>query len=78
MRFRANNALPEDAQDSSGYPWRSRGAAIVSLWDYGHIKFWFERTPRILLEEAGFREILFNRVGRISVFAKSMIAVARK
>lgn len=51
---------------------------FTALWDYGHIKFWSERTLRILLEEAGFREISFTRVGRIPVFAKSMIAIARK
>ena len=32
----------------------------------------------ILLEEAGFRDIRFERVGRIPPLAKAMIAVARK
>ena len=51
---------------------------FTALWDYGHIKFWSERTLRVLLKEAGFTKISFNRVGRIPVFAKSMIAIARK
>ncbi|NIP46689.1 MAG: methyltransferase domain-containing protein [Gammaproteobacteria bacterium] len=48
------------------------------LWDGGHIKFWSERTLRVLLEEAGFQEIKFRRIGRISALAKSMIAISRK
>jgi 2-polyprenyl-6-hydroxyphenyl methylase/3-demethylubiquinone-9 3-methyltransferase len=51
---------------------------FTALWDHGHIKFWSIPTLRILLEEAGFREIRFHRVGRIPHFAKSIIAVARK
>ena len=53
-------------------------AHFTALWDHGHIKFWSERTLRALLEEAGFRDIRFRRVGRIPALAKSMIAVARK
>lgn len=48
------------------------------LWDNGHIKFWSEKTLRCLLEERGFTEVRFIRVGRIPPFAKSMIAIARK
>lgn len=51
---------------------------FTALWDNGHIKFWSFRTLRVLLEEAGFQEISFQRVGRIPALAKSMIAVARK
>lgn len=51
---------------------------FTALWDYGHIKFWSERTLGILLREAGFNEIAFHRVGRIPALAKSMIAVARR
>lgn len=51
---------------------------FTALWDHGHIKFWSERTLQILLEEAGFKEITFKRVGRIHPLAKSMIAIARK
>lgn len=51
---------------------------FTALWDHGHIKFWSRRTLRGLLEEAGFREISFRRVGRIPMLAMSMIAVARK
>jgi 2-polyprenyl-3-methyl-5-hydroxy-6-metoxy-1,4-benzoquinol methylase len=53
-------------------------AHFTALWDHGHIKFWSERTLWLLLEEAGFKEIQFMRVGRIPAFAKSMIAIARK
>ena len=48
------------------------------LWDGGHIKFWSERTLAALLNERGFDDVVFVRVGRIPPFAKSMIAVARK
>jgi len=53
-------------------------AHFTALWDYGHIKFWSIKTLRILLLEAGFREVRFRRVGRILPLAKSMIAVARR
>ena len=48
------------------------------LWDHGHIKFWSESTLRQLLEETGFADITFERVGRIPPLAKSMIAIAHK
>lgn len=51
---------------------------FTALWDHGHIKFWSENTLTQLLQEAGFRSIRFERVGRISPLAKSMIAVAKK
>lgn len=51
---------------------------FTALWDYGHIKFWSFKTLRLLLERAGFREIIFQRVGRIPILAKSMIVIARK
>ena len=51
---------------------------FTALWDHGHIKFWSENTLTQLLKEAGFRSIEFERVGRISPLAKSMIAVAKK
>lgn len=68
-----------------GY-WKNLAMAITGkmdnhftvLWDHGHIKFWSERTLSALLEEAGFRDIQFRRVGRIPALAKSMIAIARK
>jgi 2-polyprenyl-6-hydroxyphenyl methylase/3-demethylubiquinone-9 3-methyltransferase len=68
-----------------GY-WKNLAMAITgkmdrhftALWDHGHIKFWSKRTLSALLEEAGFRDIQFRRVGRIPALAKSMIAVARK
>ena len=53
-------------------------AHFTALWDHGHIKFWSVRTLTILLEEAGFRDLRFLRVGRIPPLAKSMIAIARR
>lgn len=51
---------------------------FTALWDHGHIKFWSIRTLRQLLEEVGFTDIRFRRVGRIPPLAKSMIAIARR
>ncbi len=48
------------------------------LWRHGHIKFFSIKTLGTLLREVGFEEIKFERVGRISPLAKSMIAVANK
>lgn len=53
-------------------------AHFWALWDGGHIKFWSIRTLSALLAEKGFEIIRFERVGRIPVLAKSMIAVARR
>jgi len=53
-------------------------AHFTALWDGGHIKFWSECTLRILLDEAGFADIRFHRVGRVTALAKSMIAIARR
>ena len=68
-----------------GY-WKNLALALVGkfdahwspLWDGGHIKFWSEITLRALLEETGFVDISFCRVGRIPPLAKSMIAIAHK
>jgi 2-polyprenyl-3-methyl-5-hydroxy-6-metoxy-1,4-benzoquinol methylase len=51
---------------------------FTALWDGGHIKFWSMATLSRLLEEAGFADIAFLRVGRVPCLAKSMIALARK
>ncbi len=48
------------------------------LWTHGHIKIWSPSTLHQLLEETGFRDIQFRRVGRIPPLAKSMIAIAKK
>ena len=50
----------------------------TALWDYGHIKFWSEKTLTQLLLDEGFKSVRFERVGRIKTLAKSMIAVAQK
>lgn len=51
---------------------------FTALWDNGHIKFWSIATLRELLQEAGFVDIRFERVGRVPALAKSIIAIARK
>lgn len=51
---------------------------FTALWDHGHIKFWSIETLGRLLRETGFRDVSFERVGRIPPLAKSMIALARK
>ena len=48
------------------------------LWEHGHIKFWSVKTLRILLMEAGFRDVKFEFAGRIPLLAKSMIAIANR
>jgi 2-polyprenyl-6-hydroxyphenyl methylase/3-demethylubiquinone-9 3-methyltransferase len=53
-------------------------AHFTALWDYGHIKFWSERTLTALLREAGFAIHRVVRVGRIPPLAKSMIMVAQR
>ena len=53
-------------------------AHFTALWDGGHIKFWSMKTLNYLLQEAGFVDIRFVRIGRVQVLAKSMIAIARK
>lgn len=53
-------------------------AHFTALWDHGHIKFWSMQTLQSLLDEAGFDEVSFIRVGRVPSLAKSMIAIAKK
>jgi 2-polyprenyl-6-hydroxyphenyl methylase/3-demethylubiquinone-9 3-methyltransferase len=48
------------------------------LSDHGHIKFWSAATLSVLLCQAGFASVRFERVGRIPALAKSMIAVAER
>ena len=51
---------------------------FTALWDGGHIKFFSIHTLGALLTEAGFRELRFERVGRVPALAKSMMAIVRK
>lgn len=51
---------------------------FTALWDHGHIKFWSIRTLGVLLREAGFHSIEFQRLGRVSPLAKTMMVIARK
>ncbi len=51
---------------------------FTALWDGGHIKFFSINTLTALLNEAGFENLRFYRVGRVPIFAKSMVAVFRK
>jgi 2-polyprenyl-3-methyl-5-hydroxy-6-metoxy-1,4-benzoquinol methylase len=53
-------------------------AHFTALWDHGHIKFWSVRTLGELLREVGFVDLHFERVGRIPMLAKSMVAIAKK
>lgn len=49
------------------------------LWDHGHIKFWSMKTLALLLRDAGFRRVRFERPGRcLPCLARSMMAVAYK
>lgn len=50
----------------------------TSAQDGEHIKFFSERTLRLVLQRAGFLDIRFVRAGRIGPLAKSMVAIARK
>lgn len=48
------------------------------LWEGGIIKFFSPKTLNLLLKDSDFTTIRFIKVGRIPVFAKSMIAVVHK
>jgi len=51
---------------------------FTATWDGGHIKFFSIATLTELLEERGFIDIRFHRVGRWPPLAKSMVAVVAK
>jgi 2-polyprenyl-3-methyl-5-hydroxy-6-metoxy-1,4-benzoquinol methylase len=53
-------------------------AHFTALWDHGHIKFWSRRTLGLLLQESGFGQVEFRKVGRVAPLAKSMIAIGRR
>ena len=53
-------------------------AHFTALWDGGHIKFFSIPTLRALLEEVGVKRIAFQRIGRVPLLAKSMIAVVER
>jgi 2-polyprenyl-3-methyl-5-hydroxy-6-metoxy-1,4-benzoquinol methylase len=67
-----------------GY-WKNLALAVVGkydahwhpLRDYGHIKFFSEKTLRLLFEESGFKVERFERVGRLPIFARSMLMAGR-
>lgn len=48
------------------------------LWEGGHLKFFTIPKLAALFEECGFKRYEFHRVGRIPVFAKSVLAVIRR
>ena len=48
------------------------------LWDHGHIKLWSRPTISTLLTEAGFSVPVIDRLGRVPVLAKSMLAAAKR
>ncbi|MCA9293115.1 MAG: class I SAM-dependent methyltransferase [Phycisphaerales bacterium] len=43
------------------------------LWDGGHIKFWSPRTLSMLLEEAGFGQMVWRGAGRLPMVWMSMV-----
>lgn len=47
------------------------------LWEGGHLKFFTIRKLRALFDELGFTSYELHRIGRVPIFAKSVIAVAR-
>ncbi len=47
-------------------------------WEGGHIKFFSERTIKLLLEEAGFGEIIYSNAGRLPWLWKSMVCRVQK
>lgn len=46
--------------------------------DYGHVKFFSQKTLTAMAREQGFRVTHFGRVGRVPVLAKSMIVVCER
>ena len=67
-----------------GY-WKNLSIALVNGWDRhadplhddGHIKLWTERKMRQLLNEQGFEQLRFSRLGRIPPLAKILFVCAR-
>lgn len=47
-----------------------------ALSDYGHIKFFSERTLGTMAAECGFRPVQFRRAGRVRPMAATMVMVA--
>jgi 2-polyprenyl-6-hydroxyphenyl methylase/3-demethylubiquinone-9 3-methyltransferase len=47
------------------------------LWEGGHLRFFSIPKLRALLSEAGFDGVEFQRIGRIPIVAKSVVAVVR-
>jgi 2-polyprenyl-3-methyl-5-hydroxy-6-metoxy-1,4-benzoquinol methylase len=66
-----------------GY-WKNLAIALTNgfdkhwwpLSDYGHIKFFSERTLGNMAQDCGFQRLLFQRAGRIRPLAATMIMVA--
>lgn len=49
---------------------------FTALWDGGHIKFWSRGTLTVLLNEFGFRVVVFKGCGRLPYLWKSMFVRA--
>jgi SAM-dependent methyltransferase len=68
-----------------GY-WKNLALALTGQMDKHHdaleetgpLKFFSVNTLAVLLRQTGFRHVDFHRVGRVPIFARTMIAVARK
>jgi 2-polyprenyl-6-hydroxyphenyl methylase/3-demethylubiquinone-9 3-methyltransferase len=50
---------------------------FTALWDGGHVKFFSVQTLNRLLRDCGAKNVNFMRAGRVSVLAKSMIAIVQ-
>jgi len=48
------------------------------LWEGGHLRFFTIEKLAELFKESGFTRYEFHRVGRVPVFAKSVLAVIRR
>jgi 2-polyprenyl-3-methyl-5-hydroxy-6-metoxy-1,4-benzoquinol methylase len=48
------------------------------LTEFGHVKFWSQRTLTTALIETGFDNVLFKGVGRVPLLWKSMVLSAQK
>ena len=47
-------------------------------WEEGHIKFFSEPTMRDMLEEVGFRDVVFGNAGRLPYLWKTLVVRASR
>lgn len=51
---------------------------FTASWEGGHIKFFSEKTIKLILEGEGFKEVTFNNAGRLPWLWKSLVCRAQK